>query len=75
MFSDVVIKGIENSGSQQDCPCKENVRKGIKNGIFLKLFEKGTEILLLHQGDDLDKLHSKIQNDWTGSHLLQVKSA
>ena len=28
-----------------------------------------------HQGDDLDKLHSKIQNDWTGSHLLQVKSA
>ena len=27
------------------------------------------------RGDDLDKLHSKIQNDWTGSHLLQVKSA
>ena len=43
--------------------------------MFSNVVIKGIEILLLHQGDELDKLHSKIQNDWTGSHLLQVKSA
>ncbi len=33
------------------------------------------EILLLCLGYNLNKLHSKIQNERTGSHLFQVKSA
>ena len=33
------------------------------------------EILLLSLGYNLNKLHAKIQNGRTGSHLFEVKSA
>ena len=48
------------------CPYKEKCTKAKRNKVKL-------EILLLCMGYNLNKLHSKIQKERTGTHLFEIK--
>ena len=59
------METVRHGGSQL---CQKAVRPTAQGKVKL-------EILLLCLGYNLNKLHARIQNGRTGSHLFEVKSA